>query len=397
VGKLAPKERPAKGAAGSNEIGALIGSTIQELRILLPSGTTELLSYSAFGEKEHHGENLSPWGYFSKREVAPNLILFGRRFYHTQLLSWLTPDPRGLAEGPSLYSFLRGNPLRHLDLYGLGIFSQDQVLFQISLTELWNIMKFSLHMLGSALFLTNEHLNPSSLLQEGVAAVANALRTPLPPMELDEPNIQEVGDPDTATSVLIYQNGMMNRYQEARDTAAQIAAKSNALVILCHTHTGGFLSDLIMCTLSKLGFRTSASDMVQRSIEIAKEFKAKKKLSTPIITIDHSRGNLYTDVALRDLDTATLDNLVCIGIGSPILAHTRKVKKEKFFISDKDWIPMICAPIDRWRAARGKMNDTVTILQSDTHPWKCDHAIQGDTYQKVLLDVCDDIFGGKYN
>lgn len=189
----------------------------------------------------------------------------------------------------------------------------------------------------------------------------------------------------------------MSGSQEGLAIAQQIAAKSNALVIFCHTHTGGFLSDLIMCTLSKLGFRTKASDMVQRSIEMAKEFTAKKKLSTPIIAINHSRGNLYTAVALRDLDKATLDNLVCIGIGSPILSYSRKIKKEQFFISDKDWIPMICAPIDRWRAACGKMNDTVTILQSDADPWECHHAIQGDTYQEALLNICRDIRGGVYD
>jgi RHS repeat-associated protein len=46
------------------------------------------------------------------------LYYFGQRYYAPWLGRWLSPDPAGMVDGPNLYSYVRGNPLRFSDQAG---------------------------------------------------------------------------------------------------------------------------------------------------------------------------------------------------------------------------------------------------------------------------------------
>ena len=99
------------------------------ISILLPlkraySGTHAI--YSAFGASRTYNrkgilkDEKSPWTYQSKREdKETGLIYFGRRFYDPHSLSFINPDPKGLAFIPNPYTYIHNNPLLHHDLYGL--------------------------------------------------------------------------------------------------------------------------------------------------------------------------------------------------------------------------------------------------------------------------------------
>jgi RHS repeat-associated protein len=74
----------------------------------------------------------SPWRFCGKRHesVALGIIDFGYRYYHPKSAQWLTRDPLGESEGPNLYSYVRNNPTRCIDRYGLfslswGFYSND--------------------------------------------------------------------------------------------------------------------------------------------------------------------------------------------------------------------------------------------------------------------------------
>lgn len=80
----------------------------------------EKYDLTAFGEETSGHEALSPWRFSSKRHDAETgFVLFGRRFYDPTLGRFITADPLGYSAGPNLYQFCTNAPLTHFDLYGL--------------------------------------------------------------------------------------------------------------------------------------------------------------------------------------------------------------------------------------------------------------------------------------
>ncbi|MDE3046709.1 MAG: RHS repeat-associated core domain-containing protein, partial [Verrucomicrobiota bacterium] len=114
------------GAAIALELQGKIYAPIHDLQgniaALLPINRSEptFYHYSAFGEEKHTGPAKNPWRFSSKRtDEGTGLVYYGRRFYLPSLGRWLTPDPRGFADGMNLYAFVHNDPLTHFDEYGL--------------------------------------------------------------------------------------------------------------------------------------------------------------------------------------------------------------------------------------------------------------------------------------
>ena len=135
-----------------NEIGAIVGQTTKELRILGlgkgaeigaavalelegqtfvpihdPYGNVITLldlngdvdtsyRYTAFGEELIHGDSPNAWRYSSKRvDPETGYIYFGRRYYMPSIGRWLTPDPLWFADGPNLYAYVHNRPMTTID------------------------------------------------------------------------------------------------------------------------------------------------------------------------------------------------------------------------------------------------------------------------------------------
>lgn len=79
--------------------------------------------YDSFGNHTATTNLSNPWKFASKRQDQTGLIFFGRRYFDPAAGRWTTPDPIGFQGGINLYSFVENNPLAHLDLYGLNIYS----------------------------------------------------------------------------------------------------------------------------------------------------------------------------------------------------------------------------------------------------------------------------------
>lgn len=111
-------------------LAALVDKDIQNI--------VESYRYSAFGEEEVYDEeqNLmedsaigNPWRYSSKRvEEESGLVFFGRRYYSPDIGRWITTDPAGFKDGPNLYAYVAGSPLRYFDLYGLKTETENATL-----------------------------------------------------------------------------------------------------------------------------------------------------------------------------------------------------------------------------------------------------------------------------
>lgn len=62
----------------------------------------------------------NPYRYASKHyDEETGLIYFGKRYYDPSRKRWITPDPAGPIDGANLYAFVRNNPFRYHDYFGL--------------------------------------------------------------------------------------------------------------------------------------------------------------------------------------------------------------------------------------------------------------------------------------
>jgi RHS repeat-associated protein len=111
------------------------------IRLIDPQGrqVIESYEYTPFGQEsifDAEGEQQeasligNPWRFAEKRiDEHSGLILFGLRFYGPNIGRWISQDPAGFVDGPSLYAYLRNNPLNHLDRFGLETESNSEKKF----------------------------------------------------------------------------------------------------------------------------------------------------------------------------------------------------------------------------------------------------------------------------
>lgn len=83
--------------------------------------------YSAFGKEKFLNNPVNPWRFSSKRvDPETGFSNFGRRYYDSETMRWLSPDPIGFEGGPNLYAYVMNNPLSLYDLYGLEAVGNNQ-------------------------------------------------------------------------------------------------------------------------------------------------------------------------------------------------------------------------------------------------------------------------------
>lgn len=89
----------------------------------------ETYRYSVFGEEKilnERGRSISdsstgnPWRYRGKRvDKEVGLMYFGYRYYDPEVGRWISPDPAGAIDGPNVYAYVRNNPMKYVDYFGL--------------------------------------------------------------------------------------------------------------------------------------------------------------------------------------------------------------------------------------------------------------------------------------
>ena len=89
---------------------------------LIVDGQGHLISreeYTPYGETSFGSVARKRYRWCGKeRDGESGLYYFGARYYAPWLARWLSCDPAGLVDGPSLYAYARCNPLRYVDPAG---------------------------------------------------------------------------------------------------------------------------------------------------------------------------------------------------------------------------------------------------------------------------------------
>lgn len=89
----------------------------------------ETYRYSAYGEVTIRNSEgrlttnsvaCNPWMFKGKRmDNEVGLVYFGYRYYDPAIGRWISPDPMSTIDGPNLYAFVRNNPVKYVDYFGL--------------------------------------------------------------------------------------------------------------------------------------------------------------------------------------------------------------------------------------------------------------------------------------
>ena len=76
--------------------------------------------FTPYGETAFGGSATKRYRHGGKeRDEETGLSYYGFRYYAPWLCRWVSPDPAGRKDGPNLYQFVRGNPMRLTDPTGL--------------------------------------------------------------------------------------------------------------------------------------------------------------------------------------------------------------------------------------------------------------------------------------
>lgn len=76
--------------------------------------------YSAYAQESKLFSKPSPWQFADKRfDKETGFIYYGRRYYYPSRGQWINPDPAGFTDTWNLYAFVKNNPLRYQDHFGL--------------------------------------------------------------------------------------------------------------------------------------------------------------------------------------------------------------------------------------------------------------------------------------
>jgi RHS repeat-associated protein len=76
--------------------------------------------YTPYGETSYGSFALKRYRYTGKeRDEESGLYYHGARYYAPWLARWISADPAGMTDGPSLYGYALGNPVRFKDSTGL--------------------------------------------------------------------------------------------------------------------------------------------------------------------------------------------------------------------------------------------------------------------------------------
>ncbi|GAB4188439.1 MAG: hypothetical protein Tsb0015_08470 [Simkaniaceae bacterium] len=393
------------------EIGAAVALEIPE-EIYFPvhdifGNITSLLSldgriiesyeFSTFGEEHlfdssgnRVDEVLNPWRYQSKRtDEESGLIFFGRRYYDRDIGSWISPDPKGYDEGPSLYQFLLCNPLIHVDLYGL------ENIFRNLVSDANYILKYTAQGMWNEPMRSNPNIafGPvgNALVHHFSNACKNAYNHNYEPFPRARSSYEWIGDKEHPHAATMYISGILTPKSSCHEVAKIISDNLGGHKVLAiHNASHGLIPDIIDAKLEGLGFQTNVVKMTKQQL------LDQVKLDKTVDLFAHSEGFAIATAAVRSIKEAEFREKIHIyGFGGADYFNPNKCASATNKVSTGDLIPFIVSPF-RYNyianeSRKGNAQQSMDFLpKSSSNPLK-EHGILSNTYLDELKLRCSRI------
>ncbi len=305
----------------------------------------ECYRYSAFGTPAIYSdeglplqESLvgNPWMFSSKRSDAESgLIYYGKRYYDADTARWITKDPLGSFDGDNPYTFLRNNPLLHIDLYGL-----------FSVSTQWETVKGWGSYLGSSLNNFKQRNSYTNYMQEDWDNFAEKIFSKSylqfsgyysHPIESGRsPFGEEIHDKVRITLI----NGILNvRYD--LDTLLKIFSDAHGETPIHYVFrpTEGWTKDLLTSTFSKFGYTSPYARQLATTWRNLIEEMGGVGEGGQIIHYAHSIGATDTYVAKNLLTPEEQQMIHVITLGSPtMIPHDSGFGSATNYVSKRDGV-----------------------------------------------------------
>jgi RHS repeat-associated protein len=330
----------------------------------------EIYHYSAFGEESisDRGESysISPqhnlWRYKGGRtEEESGLIFFHNRFYDPILGRWLTPDPLGPIDGPNLYAYVKNNPLKYSDHWGLS--GKDNYYQGANFEE----------------YFDHERHNPNYRPGEVYARVRSYEEESMPLFSFAEgwSTPFRLKTEEVPHGMIGFINGIETPRLSAYEHASFLSKLGQGVNIHgVYNATHGLLSDLGESVLSLMGISSS------RPVNLLRQqwrgfFDREKK--NPFLQICHSQGALHVYNALQGMTPEERDRIIVVTV-APAKYITRKYCLQATnYASKRDFVP--------WIDVKGRRNcqqGELVVLEPHKDAPLIDHSFESPTYTESI-------------
>lgn len=382
---------------GMEEIGsASPEGTILELKITSPYGpvAVEILGIPYAAIKDHKGSIVeliglsspvtSPWGYLGKREdPETGFIYFGARFLDPESGRFLTPDPKGYADGPDLYQFAKDNPMAYSDLYGHWAFFD---FFKSLLKQGWN-----------ALVRLNEKIHEFQGWFQNLAGIAyieqkfeETLIVALGKGFLIQSGWYRqagqtgiIGEKEMSPHIRVtFNHGILNLKDHLYDNIRQVCkSHGGANIHYVFRPTQGIGLDVIKCLMVKAGYVSPEAKELIRIWKGLIEEMGGVNGGGKIIHYTHSIGGGDTWVAINHLSPEEQKMFDIHTFGSATLIPDLGTYRIQNYVSTNDAVSFFGGPVTYIKAL---FDSSPTSFLSSVWYRPIDHAFSSETYQRVL-------------
>ncbi len=256
------------------------------------TGTVETYDYDLFGISDNKTP-LSPWGFSSKRlDLETGFLFFGHRYYDPSLGRWITADPKGYAAGPNLYAYIKNNPAKYLDEYGLKAERESRYA---GIKKSISIGKCRDRLVN----LTNMFRDTAK--PSDTKGFTNAAESDTVVIETDPDGevLYSLGlDKEPANYFISFGNGICNTLKDAGKSAGMISKHFGGYnVYILHAPTDNLFTDVMHAGLEMMGIYDKHCKNIERQVRaLHKKFPDKEHLG-----FMHSRGALTFHRALERL------------------------------------------------------------------------------------------------
>lgn len=381
-----------------NITGLIDASTRQLVEIYRYSAFGDVKIYDAHNNPTHSITN-NPWRFFGKRtDEETGLILFGRRYYHTQLGKWITPDPAQTIDHPNLYLFLRANPLNLHD--ALGLAADPNTFYMPDRPNHYEPTPLGLALnhgistavrpLGYGLYYGAYEL-PVPYIRDGIMHVGSFLARNKRCVVEYSKMYYLPGNGKRGLSDYVLGNGVHTTKEEAlRRGQEHSDMLGGQPVWVFHNASKGLILDLVDCGLELCGV---ATDAVKVGLEGRKQIYDEAKQNSggkepSLIVNTHSEGCIIERVintTLQETNPEIPAHTTLYALGSPITFSNKVVGGLDVRISKWDIVGMFDV------IGRLKGRDHVNIVDPIGSFPLCDHAFEGRTYRKEINNIIYDI------